>query len=42
MLLQYLVEDLDKKTSGDLNININKIEYNVDDIIKEVDKISFI
>ena len=28
MLLQYLVEDLDKKTSGDLNININKIEYN--------------
>ena len=27
MLLQYLVEELDKKTNGDLNININKIEY---------------
>ena len=28
MLLQYLVENIEKKTNGDLNININKVEYN--------------
>ena len=32
MLLQYLVEDLDKKTNGELNININKIEYSSEKI----------
>ena len=27
MLLQYLVEDLEKETKGNLNVEINKIEY---------------
>ena len=27
MLLQYLVEEIEKETKGNLNIEINKIEY---------------
>ena len=34
MLLQYLVEDLKKETNGNLNIDINKIEYDSNKIEK--------